>query len=349
MDMTVRPRSLPLVAALLAALTVGASRADAATFLGSLDTSATPDSVACADCPSGTGVGFRQFALRQSTVEAPENGVLVSASANATRIAGTDAPRIAILRPSDDDGVNLSVVASAPLPLTDAVSRVDDLHLPMRRGDSIGFLFKTGEVALGVRARPRPDGAIQSFDDACSSCGMDGGTGSELLFDAVLEPDVDGDMLGDETQDPDGGGLGLDWEDDWFEDYDEGDELDEDFDEDFGDSPRSRRQVPRNLRLLQSDRLGNRRATLLISAPRAGRVSAQVTLPGNRRTGAGPFTTILTGEMRVKRAGRVRLRLSATPAGERTLANRKRLRTKVVVAYFPRKSTLTLLMHSARF
>ncbi len=347
--MTVRHRSLPLAAALLAALTVGAARADAATFLGSLDTSATPDSVACADCPAGTAVGFRQFALRQATVEAPEDGVLVSASAGATRIAGIEAPRIAILRPSDDDGVSLSIVASAALPLTGGVSRVDDLHLPMRRGDSVGFLFKTGEVVLGVRARPRPDGAVQSFADPCGACGMDGGTGSELLFDAVLEPDVDEDALGDETQDPDGGGLGLDWENDWFEDYDEGDQLDEDFDEDFGEAPRSRRRVPGDLRLVQSARLGNGRGTLLISAPRAGRVSAQVTLPGNRRTGAGPFTTILTGDMRVKRAGRVRLRLNATPAGQRVLAKRKRVRTKVVVAYFPRKSTLTLLMRSARF
>ena len=30
--------------------------------------------------------------------------------------------------------------------------------------------------------------------------------------------DVDHDGMGDESQDPDGGGLGLDWEDDWFED-----------------------------------------------------------------------------------------------------------------------------------
>jgi hypothetical protein len=346
--MTARLRSLSLAAALLAALTVGASRADAATFLGSLDTSATPDSYACAGCPAGTGVGFRQFALRQAAVETPEDGVLVSASANARRIAGTEPPRIAVLRPADDDGVNLAVVASAPLPLNGDVSRVDDLHLPMRRGDSIGFLFRAGEVGLGIRNRPRPDGAIQSFSDPCSPCGMDGGTGAELLFDGVVEPDVDQDGLGDETQDPDGGGLGLDWEDQWFEDYEAGDELDEDFAGDLDDSPRARR-VPRDLRLLQSARLRNGRATLLISAPKRGRLSAQVTLPGNRRTGAGPFTTILTGEMRVKRAGRVRLRLDATPAGRRILAKRKRVRTKVVVAYFPRKSTLSLLMQSARF
>jgi hypothetical protein len=343
--MTARLRSLPLAAALLAALTVGASRADAATFLGSPDTSATPDAFACTDCPAGAEVGFRQFALRLATVEAPEDGVLTSASVNARRIAGTDAPRIAVLRPSDAGGVSLSVVASAPLPLNGAVSHADDLHLAMQRGDSLGFLFRAGDVGLGVRARPRPDGATQSFTQPCDPCGMDGGTGTELLFDAVLEPDVDTDGLGDETQDRDGGGLGLDWEDNWFEDYEEGDQLDED----FGDSPRSRRQAPRALRLLQSARLRNGRATLLISAPESGRVSAQVTLPGNRRTGAGPFTTILTGEMHIKRPGRVRLRLDATPAGARVLAQRKRVRTKVVVAYFPRKSTLALLMRSARF
>ena len=115
--MTARP--LPFAAAFLAALTVGASRADAATFLGSQDTSATPDGVACADCPAGADVGFRQFALRQATVEAPEDGLLTSAGVNARRIAGTEAPRVAVLRPGPD-GVSLSVVASAPLPLTGA-------------------------------------------------------------------------------------------------------------------------------------------------------------------------------------------------------------------------------------
>jgi hypothetical protein len=345
--MTVRP--LPLAAVLLAALTVGASRADAASFLGSQDTSATPDGFACGDCPAGADVGFRQFALRQATVEAPEDGVLTSAGVNARRIAGTEAPRIAVLRPGPD-GVSLSVAASAPLPLTTEVSYVDDLHLPMKRGDSLGFLYRTGEVALGIRNRPRPDGAVQSFTQPCEPCGMDGGTGTELLFDAVLEPDVDTDGLGDETQDPDGGGLGMDWEDDWFRDFEAGDALDDpddDEDADGGRDGRRSRPVPKDLRLLESDRRGTR-TSLLISAPKAGMVSASVTLP-NQRTGVGPFTTILTGSKRVKRPGRVRLTLSSTPVGSRVLARRKHVRTKVVVAYFPKKSTLSLLMRSARF
>src|SRR4051794_12045980 len=117
--MTARP--LPLAAVLFAALTVGASQADAATFLGSQDSSATPDAYACADCPPGVDAGFRQFALRLATTDAPEDGVIPSASVNARRIAGPAPPRIAVLRP-DAGGVNLTVVATAPLPLAGDVS-----------------------------------------------------------------------------------------------------------------------------------------------------------------------------------------------------------------------------------
>ena len=240
----------------------------------------------------------------------------------------------------------MSVVDSAPIALTGDFTRVDDLHLPMQRGDSVGFMFRTGEVDLGVKLRPKPDGAVQFFQAPCEPCGTDGGTGIELLMDAVLEPDVDADGMGDESQDPDGGGLGMDWEEDWFDDWDEGDQLDEEFG--FED-PSERSRAPRVLRLVDADRLRGGRGTLLLRVPRGGRVSASVTLPADRRTGAGPFTTIYTGEMRVRRAGRVRLALAPTPAGERVLSKRRRVRTKVVVAYFPRKASLELLMRSARF
>jgi hypothetical protein len=338
---------MKLALTVFALLLATAGRADAATFLGSLDPSAPPDSFACATCPAGASFGFRQFALRGTTVEAVEDGVLVSASVQARRLAGTEDPRIAVLRP-DDDGVNLHVVASAPVPLTDDVSTADELHLPVQRGDSIGFLLRAGEVDLGVKARPRPDGAIQWFGTPCDPCGMDGGTGSELLMQATVEPDVDHDGMGDETQDSDGGGIGEDWQDQWFSDYDSGDELDA---EDFGDEstdrgqgrPHARRRHhrPRSLGLLAANR-----HTLLIAVPKPGKVSVSVTLPANRRTGAGPFTTIATGTRRVRHAGRIHLHLAGTPSGARVLARHPR--TKVVVAYFPRRTTLEILMRSAR-
>jgi hypothetical protein len=334
-----------LAAAAVLALSLGAARADASTTLGSPDASAAPDGFACTTCAVGTSMGFVQFALRGAAVQAPEDGVLVAAGVHAKRIARGEPPRIAVLRTSEAGGAGVTVAESAPLPVSSAsgaLHQVEDLHLPVRRGDSVGLLFRAGEVDVGVRTRPQPDGAIQSFSLPCEPCGMDGGTGVELLLDALVEPDVDQDGLGDESQDPDGGGLGLDWQDDWFEDFEAGDELDEDLEKDA--SRRERRRI----RLLDADRLSGDRGSLLLRVPQAGRVSAAVTLPGNRRTGAGPFQTILTGDARVRRAGRVRLRLTATPAGARVLDRRRRVRTKVVVAYFPRRAPLTLLMRSAR-
>ena len=152
----------------------------------------------------------------------------------------------------------------------------------------------------------------------------------------------DQDGLGDESQDPDGGGLGLDWEEDWFEDFEAGDELDEDIEEDA--SPQERRR----LRLLDADRRSGGRGSLLLRVPKAGRLSAAITRPGDRLTGAGPFLTILTGDMRVRRAGRVRLRLDPTAPGARLLARRRRVRAKVVVSLLPREGSLKVLMRSAR-
>jgi hypothetical protein len=336
--MTVRPLLLAT-----AALLVSAPAANASTILGSLDTDAAPDTFACATaCPRVPSVGFQQFALKGATVEAPEDGVLVSTSVHAKRIAGAEDPLIAVLRPGDGNG--MAIVGTAPVPISSAVGervQMDDLHLPVQRGDSIGFVFRPGEVDLGVRARPRPDGAVQSFATPCDPCGMDGGTGMELLFDAVVEPDTDGDSMGDESQDADGGGLGMDWEDDWFEDFEEGDELDPE--PVFAEQSGGGRVVPRDLRLIDASR-----RSVVITAPKAGRISISITLPAKQKTGEGPFTTILTGEKRVKRAGRVRLRLKTTPAGAKVLSKRRRVRTKAVVAYFPRKAQLELLMRSAR-
>ena len=244
-------------------------------------------------------MGFRQFALRTATVEAPEDGVLVAASVYAKRLAGTEAPRIAVLRPASD-GVTLDGRrdrAGAGDQRRGRGHARRGLHLPVERGDSIGFLFRAGEVDLGVRTRPRPDGAIQWFDEPCDPCGSDGGTGTELLFDATVEPDVDDDGMGDETQDPDGGGLGLDWVDDWFDDFNDGDELDEDFD-DFGPTSAAARAA--HARPARAPPPARRPRHALLRVPKAGRVNVSVTLPANRRTGEGPFTTVLTGDMRVQ-------------------------------------------------
>jgi hypothetical protein len=329
--MAIPRTALALGAALLLALLLGVQRADAATFLGSADPSVAPDAFACAvwKCPPGASVGFRQFALQRSDTVAEEPGVLVSARVNARRLGGAAQPRIAVLRPAGD-GIGVTVGDFAPLPVVSrdaAVHEAQDLHLRVEPGDSIGFLFPAGEVDLGVKTRPRPDGAVQSFTEPCGPCHMDGGTGTELLFDATVEPDEDNDGLGDESQDPDLGLADELFEDDEFDDwFDELDEFEDELDE--GSSRRRRR----TLRLLGIDRAAGGDPILTVRSPGRGVLSATVTTSGGRWDRGLP-KTIGLGEARTARVGRERLRLRLSRAGRRMLARRGRQRAVVVVSH----------------
>jgi hypothetical protein len=318
-------RPVLLAATLLTALLLGAQRAEAETALGSPDPTVTPDGFAYTACPAGTNIGFQQFALRGGDVVAEESGVLVSARVNAKRIAGSAQPRIAVLRPSDGDDIGVTVGPFSPLPVTSrtaAVHEVNDLHLPVEVGDSLGFLFPTGQVDLGVKSRPRPDGAVQRFTEPCNPCQMDGGTGIELLLEGTIEPDEDGDRLGDETQDLDGGGDLFETDDEDFDDW--FDELDEEEEP----SPTG----PRRLRLLQFVRGRHGDPILLLAVPRSGRLSGNVTTSAGSWDLARLPRTIGAGEVRARGPGRTLLRLRLSRKGRRMVRRRGRLRARVVVS-----------------
>jgi hypothetical protein len=197
---------LAVVALLTAVVTLAPSspEASAATTLGSPDSGASPDRYWCASrgCPSGE-VGLRQLALAGAQVEADEEGVLVSARAFARRNAGSAAARVVVLRP--DSGIGATIVASAPLPVTSrsgALASVGGLRGPVEPGDMVGVLFPAQEIDLGVCSRPSPDGAVVTFGPRCAPCGQNGGTGVELLLDATVEPDFDGDLLATKPRTP---------------------------------------------------------------------------------------------------------------------------------------------------
>lgn len=331
--MAIRRTTLTLAAALL--LAVGAQRASAATLLGSVDPSVSPEAFACAvyACPAGKSVGFRQLALHRTDVVASEPGVLVSARVNAKRIAGAEQPRIGVLRPVDEDDIGVTVVGFAPLPVVspDAeVHEVADLHLPVEAGDSIGFLLPSGQVDLGLRTRRQPDGAVQWFMEPCGPCHMDGGTGRELLVEARVEPDEDEDLLGDESQDSD---YGLD--DEQSEELEE-DEYDDWFDElesDEEKEPVSTRV--RRLRLRDLDRARNGDLLVRVDTPRHGRLGGIVTTSAGRWD-IGVPRTIGAGEGRAQRSTRVRLRLRLSRAGRRIVQRPGRQRARIVVYHLSR-------------
>jgi hypothetical protein len=335
--MTIRRSLLALLSPLVLGLAAGAQHADAATLLGSPDPSATPDAFACTvfKCPPAASVGFRQFALQGAETVAEEPGILTSARVNAKRLAGGEQPRIAVLRTADDGGIGVTIAAFAPLPVVSrdsVVHEVRDLHLAVEPGDSIGFLLPSGQVELGVKARPQPDGAVQWLVEPCAPCSMDGGTGRELLLDATVEPDDDQDGLGDESQDPD---LGLGEEgfaDDELDDWDdELDEEDEEFDEGFAGRRRGR------LRLLGIDKAPNGDPILKLRTPGRGVVNGTVTTSGGKWDRGIPATIGFADQVRSKRAGRVRLRMKLSPSGRRMLRRDGRQRAVVVVSHRTRR------------
>jgi hypothetical protein len=323
--------SIPvLVCALVLVLPM---RAGAATVLGSPDVDAARETFLCApmvrDCGNGT-VGFRQLTLTRAMLHAPDSGVVVSARIHASRSGGNDPTTIVVLRPAAQ-GNAATIVASAPLPVgtQTGLHEAPELHLPMAADDSLGIMFPAGQVNLGVRRRQAPDGGLVRFAPGCNPCGEDAGTGIELLFEAVLEPDFDGDGLGDESQDPDGGGL--------FG----GDDLggfDAFGDDDFpADEPAAER--PR-VRLVRVVRARKDAMVLVLAVSRPGRLNASSTVDVRKRG----RRTVASGEARAKEAGRVRLRLEPSRLGRRLLSRRDRLGTRLEVSFRPRtgrRQTLT--------
>ena len=333
--MAVQRTTLTLAAALLLALLVGVQRADAATVLGSVDPSEPPEAFVCAvyTCPAGKSVGFRQLALYGSQVVVDEPGVLVSARVNAKRIGGGDTPRIAVLKPAADDDIGVTVAGFAPVPIVSSgaeVHEVQDLHLPVEEGDSVGFLLPAGQVDLGTRTRRQPDGAVQWFMEPCGPCHMDGGTGRELLFDATIEPDADEDGLGDETQDPD---FGLEEEESDPLEEDEFDDWFDELEEDEQSEPTSKRNG--RLRVLDLGRARNGNLFLTVGAPTAGRLGGIVTTSAGRWD-IGVPRTIGIGATRAKRQAKVRLKLRLSRGGHRLERRAGRQRARIVVYHLSR-------------
>jgi hypothetical protein len=277
-------------------------------------------------------------------VVADESGVLVSASVNAKRLAGADQPRIAVLRPVEEEDIAVAVAGFAPVPVISSgaeVHEVQDLHLPVEAGDAIGILLLAGQVDLGLRTRRQPDGAVQWFTEPCGPCHMDGGTGRELLLEARIEPDADEDLLGDETQDPD---FGFEFPE---SEPPEEDELDDWFDELDGDEETEPAPTrARRLGLTDLARARNGDLFVKVRIPRAGRLGGIVTTSAGRWD-LGTPRTIGVGRRRTRPAIHVRLRLRLSPAGKRIARRPGRQRARIVV-YHVSPSGIKVTMRQIR-
>jgi acyl-CoA hydrolase len=184
--------------ALSVALLIPAS-ASAATTIGSAMPTFAGDTVGCLD--SG-GCTFVPTSIAGAPVVVPFNGVLVSWSAQVP--VGGSAVDLRVLRPADGGTFTGRSTVTGATP--DANGRLTSAaRVRVSAGDLIGVDLANGEE-LGVVGHA-------SFDSTSHTFGPRLGTSEtrapdftdsddfEMLFNAVVEPDADGDGYGDETQD----------------------------------------------------------------------------------------------------------------------------------------------------
>jgi hypothetical protein len=309
------PRLVHLAWLAVAFAAAGAApSAMASTVLGSPDPGASPDGFVCDDGCGDAALGVRQLTLGGEPVAVEEPGVVTSVQAHAVRLAAGDDPRVAVVRPGA--GGSMTVVDSAPVPVDatveGTVSEATDLRLAVQPGDSIGFLFHPGEIDLGTRL---DDGApFVRFPTPCAPCTASQGGARELLFNASVEPDADGDGLGDESEDPDAGGGA------------------EPAEPAPPPDPAAGRRARRGgLALLRARHRPRGGVILTLRVPAAGQLWAVAT---GRRPNGAPLT-LARGQAVASDAGRVRLALRPSPPGHALLARVPYLNARLRVGFWP--------------
>lgn len=194
----------PLVLACAAALSLGAAAgASGAVTWGS----ALVDSNANTACPSAEPVcTYVQTALPlgESALEAPASGVVVRWRIKGPTNGGNVTFRV--IRVAETDVVtSYTSVESAPAKVPSlAAGEVKEfpVQLPVRAGDHIGFDKEAGMFGLFRAQTPVARSAAFIPPLVHNQARLkDQGTVGQLLVQAEIEPDVDNDGFGDETQD----------------------------------------------------------------------------------------------------------------------------------------------------
>jgi hypothetical protein len=193
--------TLAVVGGLAVSATAGPASA-AVTVGSSLDVRAN----LVATCRSSAGCTATAEALGGRPIAIGEDGVIVRWR---VRSASRATATLRVLRPGPD-GTLVSVRAGPRRRLTQRPRAGHDARyvfaarIPVERGDLLAVDLGHGPAAV-FHLRGGPAYAVLSFEPALAGADPRGPSsrldGAELLLNADIEPDADGDGFGDETQD----------------------------------------------------------------------------------------------------------------------------------------------------
>jgi Ca2+-binding RTX toxin-like protein len=185
-----------ILAAIAAALAAPSGAVAATTFGSDLGAAAGPGP----DCPGGAARCTVVRTGPAGTVAAPSAGVIVAWRVKA---AAAGAFRLRVLRSGSGSGSSYTAISSSAEETVAAGTNVFATRLPVEAGDQIGIDGAGTPAAFGGSGATDlvgydPPG--QTFADG-ETRAADAAGGADLLVNADIEPDADGDGYGDESQD----------------------------------------------------------------------------------------------------------------------------------------------------
>jgi hypothetical protein len=189
-------RSALLAVTLTLLVPAGAS---AATTVGSTLPEFTGDTVECLD--SG-GCTFVPTTIAGTPVVVPFDGVIVRWAGRVP--AGAPSIDLRVLRPAASGALTGVGTLNSLTPTADStIART--ARMPVKAGDLIGIDLANGEE-IGIVERSSFDSGSHTYAPRLGATETRAPTSTdaddfEALFNTVVEPDVDGDGWGDETQD----------------------------------------------------------------------------------------------------------------------------------------------------
>jgi hypothetical protein len=184
-------------------LLVAAAPAAASVTIGS---DLAPDPGASTGCSTSNPCTLANLALPSGQVSSPIDGVVTSW---AVRQAGTGSPaRLRVLRPigmGSFEAINSSTTQMLPAS-SPVVTKIFPAQQPIKAGDIVGLDVDTPN-SLAIATAPQMGATAGRWQpplaDGANLSPVTQQNNSEFLFNATIEPDCDGDGLGDQTQDPD--------------------------------------------------------------------------------------------------------------------------------------------------
>jgi hypothetical protein len=194
---------LALSSAAAVAAIAAPSEARAAVTIGEDTSTASTDSFGCNSDPAVVCT-YGQFAHPTSSVAAPFDGVVVGWRVRGSSGAGQFALRI--LRPAGT-GSWTGAGTSDPETVTSGTENVFETQLPIKQGDNIGVNVPGGNPITPTIEYRQLTGAqlgvwVPALADGETSPPGTPVDNLTLVLNADIEPDVDCDGFGDETQDP---------------------------------------------------------------------------------------------------------------------------------------------------